>query len=448
MSQVNKYANRAAYEADNSRLKTQSAVSYVEDDGELVYDGVNTVVRKSAAGVGDLVVFDKTDEVLKFIKGATLVADKMPAELVPAGVVYGRHGDKVRIVSLKNAIVNGSNVMRWANSYKVALWGFDLAAGGTAVLTFGTGIYKVDLPLTWSAGAKLSDIHAQINSFVTGQIKAYGWTSSVDEANSRIIMSSNTWSDVYGVIEVVSGCQITRPPEDINYQTTLTGVLIEGSTEYVRRNNGVNSSFAGCNPEKFLQYYSANGTAATGITPGSSTIIRESAFTEEANPELVAAYPTYRDYLFREHLLQYPAAYGALLRDGKANTHLIGGLRFVDIHGESVPRYPAAAAALDYGVTVEGATTGLEAGAWWLPSVDEVYLLMHDRVLTSADRESDPVNRTLSRLGKTTCYGSGYYPWTSCEYNSNNAFIYNGYAGYVGNNGKCNALAVRTVSAL
>ena len=99
-------------------------------------------------------------------------------------------------------------------------------------------------------------------------------------------------------------------------------------------------------------------------------------------------------------------------------------------------------------VTVEGATTGLEAGAWWLPSVDEVYLLMHDRVLTSADRESDPVNRTLSRLGKTTCYGSGYYPWTSCEYNSGNAFIYNGYAGYVGNSNKYNALAVRTVSAL
>ena len=225
-------------------------------------------------------------------------------------------------------------------------------------------------------------------------------------------------------------------------------MLIEGSTEYVRRNNGVNSSFAGCNPEKFLQYYSANGTDTTGIKPGSSTIIRESAFTEEANPELVAAYPTYRDYLFGEHLLQYPAAYGALLCDGKANTHLIGGLRFVDIHGESVPRYPAAAAALDYGVTVESATTGLEAGAWWLPSVDEVYLLMHDRVLTSADRESDPVNRTLSRLGKTTCYGSGYYPWTSCEYNSNSAFFYNGNTGSVYYYSKYFTLAVRPVSAL
>ena len=73
---------------------------------------------------------------------------------------------------------------------------------------------------------------------------------------------------------------------------------------------------------------------------------------------------------------------------------------------------------------------------------------MHDRVLTSADRESDPVNRTLSRLGKTTCYGSGYYPWTSCEYYSYGAFIYNGYSGYVLGNNKYNAYAVRPVSAL
>lgn len=448
MSQVNRYANRAAYEADDSRLKTQSAVSYVEEDGEVIYDGVNAVIPKSAAGVGDLVVFDKTDGVLKFIKGATLVADKMPAELVPAGVVYGRHGDKVRIVSLENAIFNASHPIRWANSYEVALSGFDLAAGGTAVLTFGTGIYKVDLPLTWGAGAKLSDIHAQINSFVTGQIKDYGWTSSVDEANSRIIMSSNTWSPVFSTIGVVSGCQITRPPEDVDYQTTLTGALIEGEKEYVRRNNGVNISLAGCNPERFLQYYSAKGSQATGQMPGSSEIIRESAFTEEANPELVAAYPTYRDYLFGEHLLQYPASYGALLRDGKTNTHLIGRLTFEDIYGKTQYRYPAAAAALDYGVAVDGMTTGLEAGAWWLPSVDEIYLLMHDRVLTSADQESDPVNRTLSRLGKATCYGASYYPWTSCECNPAHAFIYRGDTGYVGANYKYSAGATRPVCAL
>ena len=73
---------------------------------------------------------------------------------------------------------------------------------------------------------------------------------------------------------------------------------------------------------------------------------------------------------------------------------------------------------------------------------------MHDRVLTSADRESDPINRTLSRLGKTTCYGSGYYPWTSCECNSYGAFIYNGYSGNVFSYNKYGTYAVRPVSAL
>lgn len=444
MSQVNKYADEAGYTADKNRKDTQSAVSYIENDGALVYDGVNVVVDKPAAGVGDLAVFDKTTGTIRFVKGATLVAEQLPPELVPVAVVYARQGERVLIVSLENAAVSSQ---RWAYSYEVALSGFDLAAGGTAVLSFGQGIYAMELPITYAAGASLADIAAQINANATVK-STYGWTASVDEAAARIIVSSNTWSTSYATIGVVNGCQIARPSEDVNYQTMLTGVLIEGSNEYVRRNNGVNISFAGCNPEKFLQYYSDKGSQATGQMPGSSEIIRESAFTKEANPALVAAYPTYRDYLLDEHMMQYPSAYGALLRDGKTNTHLIGRLTFEDIYGKTQYRYPAAATALDYGITVEGATTGLEAGAWWLPSVDEIYLLMHDRVLTAADRESDPVNRTLSRLGKATCYGASYYPWTSCECNPGHAFTYRGDTGYVGANYKYSTGAARPVCAL
>lgn len=444
MSQVNKYADKAGYTADKNRKDTQSAVSYVEDDGVLIYDGVNTVIRKSAAGVGDLVVFDKTDSTLKFIKGDTLVTEKIPPQLIPVAVVYARQGERVLIVSLENATVGSQ---RWAYSYEVALSGFDLAAGGTAVLSFGQGIYAMELPITYAAGASLADIAAQINANATVK-STYGWTASVDEATARIIVSSNTWHPDFAIIKVVSGCQITRPPEDVNYQMTLTGVLIEGATDPVRRKNGVDASLAGCNPEEFLRYYSANGSEKPGQQPGSGEIIRESAFTEEANPALVAAYPTYRDYLFGEHLLQYPAAYGALLRDGKTDTHLIGRLTFEDIYGKTQYRYPAAAAALDYGITVEGATTGLEAGAWWLPSVDEIYLLMHDRVLTAADVEKDPVNRTLSRLGKATCYGSNTTFRTSCEHNYALAFVYNGYTGNLNGNYKYNTYFVRTVSAL
>lgn len=438
MSQVNKYADKAGYTADKNRKDTQSAVSYVEDDGEVIYDGVNTVIRKSAAGVGDLVVFDKTDSTLKFIKGDTLVTEKIPPQLIPVAVVYARQGDRVLIVSLHNA----ASSVCWAYSYEVALSGFELSAGGTFTLR----IYNTDHAFTYAPGATLESIAAQINANTTIS-STYGWAATVD-SDERIIMSSNTWSTSYATIGVVNGCQIARPSEDVNYQTTLTGVLIEGSNEYVRRNNGVNISFAGCNPERFLQYYSAKGSQATGQMPGSSEIIRESAFTEEANPALVAAYPTYRDYLLDEHMMQCPSAYGALLRDGKTNTHLIGRLTFEDIYGKTQYRYPAAAAALDYGITVERATTGLEAGAWWLPSVDEIYLLMHDRVLTSADRESDPVNRTLSRLGKATCYGASYYPWTSCECKPAYAFIYRGDTGYVGANYKYSTGAARPVCAL
>lgn len=49
MSQVNKYADKAGYTADKNRKGTQSAVSYIEDDGALIYDGVNVVVDQDAA---------------------------------------------------------------------------------------------------------------------------------------------------------------------------------------------------------------------------------------------------------------------------------------------------------------------------------------------------------------------------------------------------------------
>lgn len=448
MSQVNIYSDRAAYASDTERLPTKSAVSLIESDNEIIYDGVNVVVGKEAADIGDCAVYDKTAGAIRFVKGETLSAALLPASLVPLAVVYARHGDKVLIVSLENA----STSIRWAHSYEVALSGFDLSAGGTIVLTLGSGSSAGDVSITYAAGATLADVAAAINAALKGGTTDFsvepngGWAATA--AENLVVLSSNTNVAASAKIAVVSGCQIARTPEDVNYQTTLTGVLIEAGSEYVRRNNGINSPYAGLNPERFMQYYSGKGVDAEGIKPGSEIIIRESAFTEAANPELVAAYPTYRDYLFGEHMIEYPSAYGAMNRDGKTNTAKIGGMRFVDIRGNSAPCYPAAAAALDYGVAVEGETTGLEAGSWWLPSVDEVYLLMRDRAVTAADRESDPINRTLSGLGKTTFYAYGSYFWSSFEYNSNGAFCYHGNAGCVYPFFRYYTFEVRPVSAL
>lgn len=443
MTQINKYADKAAYGADTDRDRTRSAVSHIEQDG-MIYDGVNIVVGKNAAGIGDLVVFDKTAGVIQYIKGRTLNADKLSSNLVPMAVVYARKGDKVLIVSLENAKYNGSENIRWAAPYEVALSGFNLAEGGEFTIKINTTNYT----FTYAAGATLADIVANIaknlpnyNNTVYG-----GWTAVV--SGGEIIMTSNTYSVAYSTIDAVSGCAIRHTAENINYQTTLTGLLISGTIESVRRNNRVNSPLVGFNSEKFLQYYSVNGSEKTGQKPGSMEVIRESVFTTQANPDLVAAYLTYHNYLLGEHMMQYPSAYGAAVRDGKVNTRLVGLLRFTDIRGNSTACYPAAAAALDYGIAVDGAAIGLEAGGWWLPSVEEVYLLMRDRVITVTDIERDPVNRTLTRMNKTTCYGIIFSLWSSCEFNQGSTLLYYGITGGLTNIHKYFSRECRPVSSL
>lgn len=444
MSQVNKYTDNAAYEADETRSKSRSALSYIENNAALRYDGVNVVVGRDAAAEGDLAVYDKADSVIRFVKGATLDADTLPAELLPAAVVYGRRGDRVRVVSLENV----SAGTRWAASYEVALSGFDLLVGGTFVLKFGG---SSDVSVTYSAGASLAEIAGAVaaaiksgeHDFSTAQYG--GWTAAATE--TEIVMASDAAQAEWSAIGVVSGCEVRRTSEDEHYQTTPAEELMDGARELLRRNNYVDIIIAGCNLDQCLKYYSENGSSAHGITPGSSTIIRESVFTQDANPALVEAYPTYRDYLNGEYMVQYPSAYGAVLRDGKTNTAKIGSLRFTDIRGERVPCYPAAAAALGYGVTADGHTTGLEAGAWWLPSVEEAYLLRKNRRMASDISKEDMVNRTLSALGKDTCYSDELNMWTSCEGSASTAFIYN-VVGYINATDKYKIVNIRPVSEL
>ena len=409
-------------------------------------------VEKDAAAVGDLAVYDKTAGAIRFVKGETLSAAQLPESLTPLAVVYARQGDKVLIVSLDNV----ASELRWAASYEVALSGFDLATGGTIVLRIGS---ETEVSITYAAGGTLADLVSATNTAFRTTL-AYGspltsvdrggWAAVADDASGRMIITANGYMSWWATITVISGATMTTRPENVDYQTTITSVLIEGETEYIRRKNGVNATNVGCNFAKFLQYRSVNGAVPTSnVSLGSATIVNQASFeTSEFCAELRAAYADYASYLFGEHMAEYPSAYGAMLRDGRTNTAKIGRLRFTDIYGQSKPCYPAAAAALEYGVAVEGATTGLEAGAWWLPSAEEVYLLMRDRVLVSTDVEKDPVNRTLLRLSKATCYGTGYYPWTSCECNSSSVFIYNGTTGEDGNGNKYSTRNVRPVSAL
>ena len=433
MSQVNKYADKAGYTADKNRKDTQSAVSYVEDDGEVIYDGVNVVVDRDAADAGDLAVFDKTDGTLKFVKGATLLYDRLPPELVPMAVVYGRRGERVRIVALRHL-----DFYKWAVAYEVKLSGFDLSAGGNFTLP----VDNTSSEFTYPRGATLASIAAQINADTT--IAGYSWKATASDEIAAIVMECNTSAENYKKISA-TGCTLTKHAEDVDYQTT-TAIIPQKTTVNVRRRNGVDSQLAGCDNDAFLEYYRENGSTSTNVPLGSSTIIRESVFTEADNPALFAAYPTYRDYLFGEHLAEYPSAYEAFLQDGKDNTAILAGKTKTDFYGKTVPCYPAAAAAAAYGMQVAGMTTGLETGAWWLPSAEELWLMAKGLIFA---QPYDPVNRTLSVSGKVIAKTD--YMASSTEYSSLYYFQVNQYGNtrwMLQQQGKSISSIVRPVSEL
>lgn len=433
MSQVNKYADKAGYTADKNRKDTQSAVSYVEDDGEVIYDGVNVVVDRDAADAGDLAVFDKTDGTLKFVKGATLLYDRLPPELVPMAVVYGRRGERVRIVALRHL-----DFYKWAVAYEVKLSGFDLSAGGNFTLT----VDSTNSEFTYPAGATLASIAAQINADTT--IAGYSWKATASDEIAAIVMECNTSAENYKKISA-TGCTLTKHAEDVDYQTTAI-IIPAGTYSRLRRRNGIDTNLAGCLNDAFLEYNRTNGSTSTNVPLGSSTIIRESVFTEADNPALFAAYPTYRDYLFGEHLAEYPSAYEAFLQDGKDNTAILAGKTRTDFYGKTVPCYPAAAAAAAYGMQVAGMTTELEAGAWWLPSAEELWLMAKGLIFA---QPYDPVNRTLSVSGKVIAKTD--YMASSTEYSSLYYFQVNQYGNtrwMLQQQGKSISSIVRPVSEL
>ena len=438
--QVNNYETKAAYDADNTRSRTASAVSRIVEGSRAVFDGVNVVFDdKNLAGIGDLVCKDENAEKRVFVKAGTIVRSVFPANLKPYAIVYGRKGDNVLIAAIENL---GS--FRWGHPFEVLVSGVNTAIAGTlAIVVHNNGSVTEEVDVSWAAGATLESVAASISEqFKTlNDADNKAWTAAV--AGTQIILAHNYY--LTGTVDSITGTGggsgVSYIEDDHNYQ--IEYAYLSG-TEYIRRRNGVDTSFAGGNYKKFLDYYRTNGSEPTGNIPvGSSTIVKESAFTDsEYCSELREKYADYSAYLFGEHFAQYPNASGVMLRDGKETTALLASLKGTVVRGADEPRFPAANAAHNY---TRSEDPDLK---WWLPSVEEILLLMAERRYNSSDAIEDPFNDTAVAMGYATAYGNGYYPWTCCEYSSTYAFLFYGYNGGVSNYTKYTSRAVRPVSAL
>lgn len=438
--QVNNYATKAAYDADNTRSRTASAVSRIVEGSRAVFDGVNVVFEdKNLAGVGDLVCKDVNANKRVFVKAGTIVRSVFPSNLKPYAEVYGRKGDKVLITAIENL---GS--YRWGHPFEVLVSNINTAVAGTlAISVHNNGSVTEEVDVSWAAGATLESVAASISQQFTTLTDAddKAWTAAV--VGTQIVLAHNYHlrDTVDSITGTGGGAGVSFVEDDHNWQVEYA--YLNGS-ESIRRNNGVDSYFAGGNKKKFVDYYRTNGSVPTGNVPlGSSTIVNKDSFdNSEYCADLRAKYPDFASYLIGEHFAQYPNAYGAMLRDGKETTAVLAALKGTVVRGADEPRFPAANAAFNYSREED---PDLE---WWLPSVEEILIFMTDRRLNASDTDPDPFNDTAVAMGFATAYGNGYYPWTCCEYNSNDAFIFPGNHGTVNFNSKYTTYPVRPVSAL
>lgn len=441
MKYINNYTTKAAYTADTNRPTTKSTASNVADGTGVIFEGKNVLVDKPSASIGDIAVFNTATSSVQFIKYGTYNAATLPSSITIIGVVYYRTENRVNIVSKNNQAST-----RWAEGYKVKLSGFDFVNGGSFTITVNS---TTTAAITYANTDTLVTVATAIASALTaaGFTSATGWSATADTVNNCIAVIRHYYTPAITSFNVTDAASkvIATIITTKDYQCTLSGLLTAYSN--ITRIDGSVSSWAGANFPKFYSYYHDNGGTNTNEPLKSGSVVKFAVFNATDNPILVAYYGSgeagYTTYI-KDKMLRYPYSKGSIIDDnGQANTNLLSPVMYVDIDGLSKPAYPAAYNAKQYGLVVNGYTTGFEVGNWWLPSVREMYLLIKDALLDN----SDIVNKTLTSISGDKVLASGYYPWTSTEFNSNLSWYYSGYFGSMSNLNKYNLSNVRAVTS-
>lgn len=429
MKNIKSYANKAAYDADLTRPANQSLVNMIVDTNSIIRKGVNIITEGRYAAEGDTVVYDTVDLRTKVVKLGTLVLP-LSSRYIICGTAKMRTEKNVFVVANQNLPSQS-----WGAPWKVKLSGFSFAAAGSFTLTINsttTGVisYTTADTLTTLAASMQTAIRA-VMTVATWTVTAYSTYIVVEQSSYTPNVTIFTCSDVGITVNILTG----------NYQTATSGLLTTNANVF--RIDGSFSSSAINNPEKGYLYYSVSGTDTTGGQLLDAGIIRESRFNVTDNPILFNAYGTYRNYLSAK-MVRYPYSKGIVTdRDGKSNTNALNVVTFIDHDGSTKPAYPAANSAGNFGIS---GAAGFEAGNWWLPSFQELFLIMKDVTEGLTGISLDKLNTGIASAGGTKI-NALHYLWSSSEYGDYRAFTYNGANGIMTTYSKNPVFSIRPVSA-
>ena len=431
MKHINKYTDQSAYIADTNRPKSEPTVSKIAE--KMQYDkGDNLILEDGYCAIGDTVVYDKTDKRIKVVKLGSLKPATLDARYVIGGTVYNRTNAEMQVVANEDM-----GNAQWGHPWRAKLAGFK-PAGGSFAITFNA---KTTPAIAYTSGESLTAIATKIMA----QLEALGETSargiSVTAHSGYIVVQQNFYTPV---ISTFTATEITAEVLTGNYQTELSGLV--DSFVSITMENGIGTSFAGCNLERFIAYYSVSGTEDVNVTIPTTTRVKESRFNITDNPILVNHFGTYREYM-KDMMIKYPYSKDAISdRNGKESTRILGSVLFTDHDGAKVGAYPSCFNALNYGIVTSGEVTGFEKGKWWLPSASEMNTLVKDVTGGIAGLEMDLINKGIADAGGFRISATDYM-WTSTERSSYFSWTFSGLKGYMLYNGKTISARVRPVSA-
>ena len=418
---IKKVNNLSEYAA-KPKSSTETTLTGVTDGNELRVDGIN--VRVGTPALGDAVYTDANG--YYFYKGGDRLNHALlaAAGLTAVGPVCG-------FLDGKAVVMNGTEADRkYADVLQYTITAIT-STTPTINLRFrdtsksGDAQYAGNIPVAPTLTS--TDINAttaaEISAAVAAKAAEVGDTQAwwayladadgnkVDEGGTRIIIQCDVWSN-YNQYNV-SGSGLT-------VSFTTWGDM--PANNWYKKLNGQTTNYRGLmNIARGAAYWSTNGRVPTAdIAVGSEASNTDPVKREEFNTSAFCTairnhYKTYEAYLHGEFGIPYPQKWGCFGLPHAKELTLKYALKTAPTKGGGYKyKYPA----MYYAYSTTYGIDGLDFGDWYLQGVHEGVQFMDDANIAV-------INRTLSKMGKSTI-SNGTDRWFAQRSSVNGAWFFGG----------------------
>lgn len=342
---------------------------------------------------------------------------------------------------------------QWAlnNYYKVYC---DTTAAGGFTITVGNWNTSTSATVSWSAGATLDSIVAQMTngsycwfSHESGEdfirVSAYTSNSSYTCTLTNNIGGTVEDLSIYCRVNGVVQSEVHRVWQgtDVSSLFPSFGFLPVNSAQYAK--NGYNMSWMCCaNLARCKTYYGTNGASSYVAESSVAARMTAAAFAALNNSgvaEQQALYDKYDgswDAYMDASMIQIDDTHTGGIEyqsyDNGEQSKLLASVETKDFTGNWVPAYPAAYNAAQL--------VDANIGACNLPTNHEIAVFMEDSKFAK-------INTAISYIGGNALSNTGYY-WSVAQYYSYSAWLYSGYSGTLDDTGKYYTISVRALAYL